>query len=262
MAYFDYGFLDQDRNWSGTGRAPAADNSDKEIRTHFMAAGLQYVWDRKWGVDIQVPYWDRYFKTTDDDTGDIVSFDHGAVGDIRVMGSYTGFSPDMSTGVQLGLKLPSGDYTYAHFDRDTQIGTGSTDLLLGAYHMGTLTASGSLNWYARALLEVPLTGADHYLPGTEVDASLGLAYRGWTLGDKLRVAPLLQLIGTFRDRDAGAHADPVNTGYERLLISPGLEVDLNRVKVNANISLPLYQRTNGNQLVASWFFQLVVGYAF
>ncbi len=39
---------------------------------------------------------------------------------------YTGFSDDMSKGIIFGLKLPSGSYTAAGFDRDTQIGTGST----------------------------------------------------------------------------------------------------------------------------------------
>jgi hypothetical protein len=178
------------------------------------------------------------------------------------MGSYAGFSPDMSTGVQFGLKLPSGDYSYPNFDRDTQIGTGSTDLLLGGYHMGSLIANGAITWYARALLDVPVVSADHYLPGTEIDAAVGLAGRGWNVGDRLRIAPVLQFIGTHRDRDSGAQSDPVNTGYDRLLISPGVEVDLKRVRLNANVGVPLYQRVNGNQLVAGWFAQLVVGYAF
>ncbi len=43
----------------------------------------------------------------------------------------------MSSGLSLGVKLPTGDWTYPNFDRDTSIGTGTTDLLLGGYHLGT-----------------------------------------------------------------------------------------------------------------------------
>ena len=46
---------------------------------------------------------------------------------------YTGFSKDMSKGLIFGVKLPTGDYTAANFDRDTQIGTGSTDSSSAAF---------------------------------------------------------------------------------------------------------------------------------
>ncbi len=48
------------------------------------------------------------------------SFEHSALGDIRIEGMYTGFSDDMSTGVRFGVKLASGDFTYSNFDRDTR----------------------------------------------------------------------------------------------------------------------------------------------
>ena len=91
------------------------------------------------GARIEAPYWSRYFSTTDDDTGGNLVFSHASLGDIRLRGIYTGMSDTMSTGVTFGLKLPTGDRKYAGFDRDTQIGTGSLDLLLGLYHLGTLT---------------------------------------------------------------------------------------------------------------------------
>jgi hypothetical protein len=69
---------------------------------------------------------------------DVQRFDINSIGDIRLQGMYTGLSEDMSTGFTLGLKLPTGDWHYPPLDRDTQIGTGSTDLLFGAYHLGTV----------------------------------------------------------------------------------------------------------------------------
>ena len=98
-AFLEYDYMDQNKNWSGTSHAPAENNDDKDIRTNFWSAGVQYMFSREWGVMAEVPYWQRHFETTDEDTGNIVSFDHSAVGDIRLRGVYTGFSPDMSTGV-------------------------------------------------------------------------------------------------------------------------------------------------------------------
>ncbi|HTW93927.1 MAG TPA: hypothetical protein VMD30_03970, partial [Tepidisphaeraceae bacterium] len=126
----------QNHNWSGNGPAPDADNSDKEIRTDFFTLGLQYMFNRSWGFQVDVPYWNRYFKTTGGATGNqIVALDWSALGDIRAEGIYTGFFPDQSLGVTFGIKFANGDWThndaYDDVDRDSEIGTGSTDLLLG-----------------------------------------------------------------------------------------------------------------------------------
>ena len=84
-------------------------------------------------MSIKVPYWFRTFRTDIGIPGapDVETYRHSALGDIRVLGTYTGFSADMSSGLSVGLKLPTGDWTYPNFDRDTSIGTGTTDLLLG-----------------------------------------------------------------------------------------------------------------------------------
>ena len=137
-------FMDQNRNWSGASSASADNNSDKRIQTAFYTIGAQYMFNRSWGVQVDVPYWDRKFTTTDG-TGNIVSFKHTAVGDIRLRAIYSGLSADMSSGVTFGVKLASGDSTYANFDPDTEIGSGSTDLLLGAYHLGKVTSDGQWN---------------------------------------------------------------------------------------------------------------------
>ena len=85
MAFLQYDYQDQNRNWSGTSQAPAANNDDKEIETHFTTLGLQYMFNRSWGVQAEVPYDFRYFKTKDD-AGDIVSRNWSQLGDIRIQG--------------------------------------------------------------------------------------------------------------------------------------------------------------------------------
>jgi len=71
MAFLEYDYQDQNRNWSGTSQAPAANNDDKEIQTHFVTFGLQYMFNWNWGIQAQMPFDFRYFKTKDD-AGDIV----------------------------------------------------------------------------------------------------------------------------------------------------------------------------------------------
>ncbi len=70
----------------------------------------------------------------------------------------TGFSPNLSTGINLGLKLPTGAI---HEDadlveRDTQLGTGSTDLLLGGFHREVFTKSQAWEWFACSFSCVPM----------------------------------------------------------------------------------------------------------
>src|SRR5882724_11574552 len=65
MAYFGYDYQDQNRNWHGTSRASAANNNDKQIRTDFFNISVQYMFNSSWGVQAQLPFAYRYFKTVD-----------------------------------------------------------------------------------------------------------------------------------------------------------------------------------------------------
>jgi len=258
-AYLEYDFSDQDHNWSRTSRAPSADNPDKEIRTNFLTAGAEYMFDRSWGVMVQAPIWERRFRTQDEITGDPVTFEHTQVGDVRLMGVYSGFSPDMSTGVMFGLKLPTGDYNVAGFDRDTAIGSGSTDLLLGAYHQGHLCSNGQLSYFVQGLWDLPVARQGGYRPGQEFDAALGLYYNGFAMAEgHLKIAPVLQIIASARARDAGSEANPSNSGYSRLLLSPGIEFDGDDWRLYGDVEFPIYQQVNGNQLVAPELFKVAL----
>ena len=81
---------------------------------------------------------------------------------MEVMGMYTGFSKDMSTGLIFGLKLPSGTYTASGLDRDTQIGSGSTDLILGAYHRGLITGDNAWQYFAPVRWQQPFLYSSAY----------------------------------------------------------------------------------------------------
>lgn len=263
FAYLEYDYMDQTKNWSGTKQAPAANNSDKEIRTSFYTAGIQYMFNRKWGGMIEAPYWNRDFRTTDD-SGDIVDFTHGAIGDIRLKAVYSGFSPDMSTGLTFGAKLPTGDSTYPNFDPDTEIGTGSTDLLLGGYHTGQLDANGAFLWFTNGQLDQPILHAYSYKPGAELDGAIGLYYNSWTSGNA-KIAPLVQVLGSQRWRDSLSAADSADSGYARLILSPGVEIHAANYRIYADVEFPVWQNYNGSgggQLTAADAIKVNVGREF
>ena|ERR1700687_253142 len=118
-------------------------------------------------MEVKIPFTDRLFRT---DIGtpsapNVQDFRHSALGDIRLFGRYTGFSSDMSTGLKLGSKLPTGDWTYRNFDRDSSIGTGTTDLLLGGYHLGYINPDHHPQWFAEALLDRAFKGRAAGLDG-------------------------------------------------------------------------------------------------
>lgn len=274
VVYLEDDYMDQNQNWVGSHSAPASANTDKELETNFGAVGFDYQFNNSWGVSVKVPYWDRIFRT---DTGtptvpDVVTFRHSALGDISVLARYTGFSSDLSTGVTLGVKLPTGDWTYPNFDRDTAIGTGTTNLLLGGYHLGTVSVRHHLKWFAEALLDRAFNYREGYRPGTETDAAAGVLYDGIRLGQGGSLAALLQVIGSYRTHDSGVNADPPNSGYRRLLLSPGVEAGFGQWKVYADAEYRVYNYANAapsvetvgtqGQLVANWLFKFVVSYSF
>jgi hypothetical protein len=257
--FFQASYLDQTDNWSGTSSAPAAGNDDKHIRSEFYDIGMQTMFNRQWGLTVQVPYTQRHFGTLDADSGAPMAFDHGAVGDIRITGMYTGFSADMSTGLTFGLKLANGDWKYPGFDRDVEIGTGSTNLLLGGYHQFRFGgADGNWSGFAQALLDAPLHTQGGYRPGAELDAAFGAYPDGWRLSNGVTLTPLLQGLVSLRRHDSGSAADPHSTGYSHLLAAPGLELRVKRLRVYADVEAPIWQNVNGDQLIAPWQARLTV----
>jgi hypothetical protein len=279
-----YAHMDQNKNWEGTSSASAADNADKEIKTNFFFLGGQYMINHDWGVMAELPYFNRALTTTDDGTvqgpaGSIYAGHDNSIGDLVLQGMYTGFVPDMSTGVTFGVKLPTGDYKGPNgslggpeFDRDSLPGTGSTDLVLGAYHLGQIDELGKWNYFVQGRYQFAVSTRDGYRPGNALDAAAGISYDLGQVGALNQVAPVLQLLSSNRGRDSGINSDPLNSGYNRILIAPGVNVRLEKLNIYADIEVPIYQRTNAassvnlqgtsGQLVASTLIKVQVSYNF
>ncbi len=293
--FFEFWSGDQTENYIGSTKASNAANTDKEINTQWYNVGFEYMFNRQWGVTVRVPTTDRTLTTETDAAfpGQIQSFNTRDIGDIEVMGIYTGFFADMSTGIELGLKLPSGTYNAPGLDRDTQIGTGSTDLMVGGFHRGMLTGDNAWQYFAQVMWRQPFLYQDaadpqgffdgnlgvvqSYHPGMQVDGAAGIVYNNWynVLGfDK--ITPLGQVIVSHRNADSGTGADPFNSGFDRVMLSPGIEFTKvldeanNRVlKTYFDIEVPVYYRGNAannagteGQLVAPYLIRVVTSYNF
>lgn len=283
MVWFRYTSMNQNVNWEGSSKAPGSDNQDKQIKTGFFYAGAQYTLNKDLTVMGEVPFYNRALTTTDNGTvagpaGSIYTAHLFAIGDAKVMADYTGVSPDMSTGFLLGLKLPTGQFQSptgplggTYFDRDSMPGTGSLDLLMGAYHFGSFTPNNRIPWWVQANYSSAFVTQNAYRPGNELDTGLGMGYNlGAVVGTGM--TPELQLLGSFRQPDGGANADPLNSGYSRLVIAPGILFQFDHFMVYGDVEYPLWQRVNAaanvniegtsGQLVAPVAYKVQVGYQF
>jgi len=253
--FWTYNYMNQNQNWNGWNSAESGLNQDKIIRSEFYNLNALYTLDRSWGLMVEAPVWNRYFQTTTDD-GNPVSASHLSLADIRLMGIYTGISEDMSIGIQFGLKLPTAPYNLSLLDRDTQIGTGTTDLLLGGYSMRQQRGWG---WFTQVMLQHAFNYKDGYRPGDSFDFAVGAHY------DKLlssyKIVPMLQLNASFRRSDSGVNSDPSSTGYIRIYVSPGVEINLsNQIQLYGNFKIPVLTHVTGFQLVAPALVDVTLGY--
>ena len=200
-------------------------------------------------------------------TGSISQFNHANFGDVRIWGMYTGLQEDMSLGLLGGFKLPTGDHTYDDFDRDTSIGTGSTDLLLGAYKIGTFpTRLGNMNltflerpfnYYAQAGFDYPFMTTGNYVPGKEFDSGVGAIYNFGVVGHLKELAPMLSLLTSVRAHDLGRGSRPSLPGADMSVCSSLREERsaFQSSDCTRTSSFQSFNIVNGNQLTAPFLDQ-------
>jgi hypothetical protein len=273
QVWLQWEYMDQTINYHATTPASGFYNNDKYIKTNFMEAGFQYMFNRDWGLMMEVPYWVRDYKGAYSGNNDDIQWhDNNSIGDIRIEGMYTGLSEDMSTGLLMGVKVPSGDWSFPFWDRDTQIGTGSTDLLMGAYKLGRFpTQLGSVpltfrgrpfSWFVQVNYDLPLWEQDQYTPGREVDGAVGTFYDFGDVGPLSELAPMFTILASDRTRDTGNNASPGDSGYTRFIVAPGGETRYGPMRLYADIEIPIFQNMRGYQLTAPFATKVILSYSF
>jgi hypothetical protein len=275
-ADLSYDYTNQNQQRYGSSSASAAQinalwQAGQEIEdytvTRTTTAALNYTSDT-WGANIQLPFVQRTHGTFGDngastsltpDYSSYASSSDNAIGDARIIARYTGFSADKTTGIIAGIKLPTGS-TNANFndgitplDRSLQIGTGSTDVILGGFLTGTMEKFG---WFAQgtvqhAVASKTIAGQD-YIPGDAWTLNAGIRYAKFGA----RFTPMLQLNYIHRQPDSGAAATPADaltggagSGGTLVYLAPGALLRVGGgTSVYGFAQLPVYQYVNSLQL--------------
>jgi hypothetical protein len=235
-------------------------------RNHYYTVGLDYSFASVWGVNVLLPYIVRKHETNGEPGTDLAAGaglqDTSKIGDAKVIFRYAGFA-DRSFGVQFGLKMPSGSHTETFasgfnagelVDQGLQPGTGSTDLILGAFYSGSLNRD--WDYFTQGIYQTVLNHTDVYKPGHSLNVNVGLRYQGFE-----RITPQLQINTRLISKDSGDYgagwAIDDNTGGRIAYLSPGVTIPVNdKVKLFAFVQVPIYQHLNGYQLAPKYLASL------
>lgn len=240
-------------------------HDEVSTRNRNLVATYSQAFASGWGFSVSAPFVDREHLHIHNHHGDQLpeTWDFREPGDLRVTGRYqmswSGAAADApgTVGVIAGLKLPTGRTGIANDDGDVaerslQPGTGTTDLILGAYvHQQISPQLGS--WFAQAQVQRALREHQGYRPGGQLALDLGYAK---AITDRL--SGIVQLNAVFKGRDRGTEAEPEDSGSRALFLSPGLSYQItDTLRAYAYYQQPLVQHVNGVQLTADRAF--VVG---
>lgn len=234
---------------------PAGTEVQQTTINRNLSLAVDYSVNPDWAVNVLLPVYSRTHSTFGDGSSGIAYPDPNAlntsssqgIGDVKVTTRYSGLSADHSIGIIFGLKLPTGETkdTFrdgSPLDRGLQLGTGTTDLLLGAYHFGTINRD--WDYFSQAVLQVPLDTNDHFRPGDGLNITAGVRYMSFD-----NFIPQLQINARAERRESGANADVANSGAILMYLSPGATVPISKnLQVYGFLQIPIYQRVNGYQL--------------
>lgn len=256
-----YEYVDQDELRSGTHSATAdeiADMDHREISTinNNLQAAFEYAFNDTYGISISAPLFSRkhtHLHVNPDDASDTEKeqWDFTKLGDVRVIGRMqlsSATNLHEAFGINLGVKLPTGDYQVANdegelAERSMQPGTGTTDAIVGVYYHQQLPSMKS-QWFTQLQAVKPLNKRDEYQAGNQISWDLGYRY-GLTQNTNL----MAQLNYVVKGRDSGEQAEPEESGTKTLSFSPGLSFTFNKTtQLYTFLHHRLYQNANGVQL--------------
>ncbi len=285
-----YDYINQNQLRSGADTAsptqvvnkPTTGELENQTLNRYLTLGVSYSPNANWNINLQIPYVIRSHSTygnppqpfgpADVSSSNLSSSNSSSVGDVKIIGSYQGFLPMHNLGVQLGLKLPTGRYgndvvfssgpnAGSPLDTSLQPGTGSTDLIVGAYYYQALNqdwdafVNGSFQAAVRKKLDQP---GNNYRPGNLTSLSLGVRYEA-----NPQWVPQLQVNLSHKSSDQGARADTLDTAGTVAYLSPGITVSVVKgLQLYGFVQIPVYSRLDGYQLFPRWTTTVGASHAF
>jgi hypothetical protein len=291
----EYTYIDQDELRSGTGPAGPAEvvnnpsnpalgggEIEKQTINHYATLGISYRPSADWNFNLLAPYVVRDHTTygtqlapytPEESAPDQISGAHVSnFGDIKLIANYQGLLPTHNLGLQFGVKLPTGQYGTAvsfydgpnagtPLDASLQAGTGSTDVIVGAYYYQAISQDfdAFANFQLQSAVAHRLSApGDDYRPGNNSTLSVGLRYEA-----NPRVIPQLQLNLSRKSADQGALADTTDTAGTVAYLSPGLTARLvQKLYGYTVLQFPVYSNLSGYQLFPHWTATAGLSYAF
>jgi hypothetical protein len=271
---------------------------DQEVEhdtvNRYTTLGIGYAPNADWGLRLLVPWIDRghstYASATNPVTPDQLSTARiKGLGDIRLLATWQGLLEEKNLGLQLGIKLPTGDYGGANadgtgvvgrhptafqhgplstndspdnlVDTSLQPGTGTTDLIVGAYYHRAVSANvdAFVNGQYQAAIANRLHGAgEDFRVGNTTFMSFGARYEA-----NPNLVPQLQVNVSHKSADQGALADNPDSAGTVVYLSPGVTGILaDHLQAFAFVQLPVASHLIGYQLAPRWTGSAGLNYAF
>lgn len=300
LVSLQYDYLNQSELRTGTrgvsrARVAALNNAggDQEVENgtanRYTTFGLSYAPNADWNFKLMLPYVDRshstYGSSPNPLTPDLLSSAaFGGLGDAKFITSFQGLLPTNNLGVQLGIKLPTGDYGGPNangtgvvgrnpksfgsgplagnlVDTSLQPGTGSTDLIVGAYYYQAVSQDFDVfvngQFQAAVSHKLDQTGAD-FRPGNLAGVSFGTRYEA-----NPDIVPQLQVNITRKGHDQGALADTRDSAGTVVYLSPRVTANVGHgTNVYAFLQLPVYRNLQGYQLAPRYAASVGLTHAF
>jgi len=260
----------------------------------YFTFGLSYAPSADWNFRVQAPFVDRGHSTYSDSPNPLGDNElsgariHG-LGDVRLQATWQGLLPDKNLGLQFGVKLPTGRYggpnadgtglTGRHpsafqsgplsrqpspanlVDTSLQPGTGSTDVLLGAFYHQPVSvdvdAFANVQFQSAFSERLHAAGAD-FRPGNTTFVSFGARYEA-----NSNFVPQVQVNISHKSADQGALADNPDSQGTVVYLSPGFSASLTQsAQVIAFVQVPVASRLAGYQVAPRWTGSLGVSVGF
>jgi hypothetical protein len=305
LVSLQYDYLNQNQLRTGTKRTSlarvaaindAGGNQEVEngTATRFTTLGVSYAPNTDWNFKLTLPYVDRshstYGTAQNPLTPDLLSSaSYSGLGDAKFIASFQGLLPTHNLGIQLGIKLPTGNYGGPNadgsgivgrhprpftsgpnslnpspgnlVDTSLQLGTGSTDLIIGAYYYQAVSQNFDvfINGQFQAAVSHKLNqmGAD-FRPGNLATVSFGTRYEA-----NPDIVPQLQVNITRKSHDQGALADTSGSAGTVVYLSPGVTANVGHgTNVYAFLQLPIYRNLQGIQLSPRYALSVGLTHAF
>jgi hypothetical protein len=277
---FEYDYIHQDQLRSGTqavSSVPDGHELEHDTLNRYLTLGIDYAPDSNWNIDLRIPYVIRTHSTygeydSSEPLPPLSSSRSSSIGDVKLIGAFQGFLPMHNLGLQLGVKLPTGQYGTAvkfhsgplagtPLDASLQPGTGSTDVIVGAYYYQPISEN------FRAFAEVQFQSAvaakqdepgNDFRPGNITTVSFGVRYER-----DPRWIPQLQMNMTHKLLDQGALADSADTPGYVAYVSPGIDVQVfGNLRAFGFAQVPVYSDLVGYQVFPRYTFSLGASYVF